>query len=547
MNSKIVFYYMRIFVAIAAFFFSQLTFSQGLKVKEFKQNLNDGSAFNAPMDDQGHPCGLIKVRTDVAELKFKGDVVGEVENKMNEYWVYMAQGSKQLGILHPNFLPMTIDFSLYGIDEVYSKATYVMILSEMKYNKEKCGVVMTVKPESATLYVDDVLVENISGNGYYQLYLPKGDHVCNVKQKGYRPYVQALTTGKGKQSLNVELESVMAELEIKCRTETAEIYVDGEMKGNSKWKGAVFAGEHRIEARQRNFEPYTQSISIAEKESRIFVIPLLKRAMGKLQIQTTPNNLPISIDSKSIGMSPCTIDIETGLHYIECAEFGLKSIRKDIDVSAGRQTITLKMEFENDEYREAWNGNMEVIKEIAENRILAYNLRGYESCAEEAVFWRERYSYPNELLDEFWIDAYRTVGKTEIIPELVKMQNNQVDVENDLKAFLDEYVIRTIDNIDSFLSEDYKEVVEKYREVAEWNLFGLASAEQVEKHTIISITEPVENRAAAKVKLLIDCEGSYKDYIVNIHLILEKDKWVVDEIGELKHNMKLFLIENGIE
>ena len=60
-----------------------LSFSQGLKVKEFKQNLNDGSAFHAPMDAEEHPCGLIKVRTDNPDLEFVGDVVGKVENKMN--------------------------------------------------------------------------------------------------------------------------------------------------------------------------------------------------------------------------------------------------------------------------------------------------------------------------------------------------------------------------------------------------------------------------------------------------------------------------------
>ena len=38
----------------------ELSFSQGLKVKEFKQSLSDGSAYHAPMDADGHPCGLIK-------------------------------------------------------------------------------------------------------------------------------------------------------------------------------------------------------------------------------------------------------------------------------------------------------------------------------------------------------------------------------------------------------------------------------------------------------------------------------------------------------
>jgi hypothetical protein len=40
--------------------------------------------------------------------------------------------------------------------------------------------------------------------------------------------VQAVKIGKGSQAINAELESVLAELEVKCKTETAEVYIDGE-------------------------------------------------------------------------------------------------------------------------------------------------------------------------------------------------------------------------------------------------------------------------------------------------------------------------------
>ena len=161
-------------VLVVSIAFSSNSFSQGFKVKEFRQNMSDGSAFHAPMDSEGHPCGLIKVRTDDGELKFKGNIVGEVDNKTNEYWVYMAQGSKSLNILHPAFMPLLINFDDYNIGEVASKATYILTLSEQKYNKEKCGLVAIVKPETAALYIDEIFIENLSGNGLYQLYLPKG-------------------------------------------------------------------------------------------------------------------------------------------------------------------------------------------------------------------------------------------------------------------------------------------------------------------------------------------------------------------------------------
>lgn len=428
MNKRVVLVFMSLLCPIAIF-------SQGFKVKNFKQNINDGSAFHAPLDADGHPCGLIKVRTDNAGLKFKGNIVGEIENKTNEYWVYMSQGSKLLNILHPNFLPMLINFGDYGIGEVSSKATYIMTLSEQKYNKEKNGLVATVRPETAALYINDVFIENLSGNGLYQLYLPKGDHICRIEQQGYRPNVQVVTTGKGTQNLNIELESVMAELDVMCKTSTAEIYVDGELKGNGSWKGALFAGEHQIEARQQNYETSTQNVSLAEKESRTFVIPELKRSMGKLRIETTPNNIPVDVDGKFVGMSPCTISIETGNHYLSSKTYGYAQYRMDFEVRNGKQTdlsIIMNIDNEIDDYDKefyvkAYKGDQNAIKELAENIIGSF-YRGGNGDPQEAIFWLEKYSHPEELLDfEGWISAYCSVGNPEKALQLYYPIKNKVE------------------------------------------------------------------------------------------------------------------------
>ena len=398
-------YLKALWIVALSLLFCQYSFSQGFKVKEFKQNVNDGSAFHAPMDADGHPCGLIKVRTDNAELKFKGNIVGDIENKTNEYWVYMAQGSKLLNILHPSFLPVLINFNDYSIGEVSSKATYILTLSEQKYNKEKSGLVATVKPETAALYIDDVFIENLSGNGLYQLYLPKGDHVCRVEQKGYRPNAQVVATGKGTQNLNVELESVMAELDVKCKTGTAEIYIDGELKGNGSWKGSIFAGEHQIEARQQNYESNSQTISIAEKESRSIVITGLKRSMGKIRVETIPSNMPIIIDGKLVGNTPCTKDVESGKHYVSCNAYGCEPYRSDVDVEGSdiaKVAFTINFnEKMKEEYEKAYNGDLSSILNLA-----CYNCisRKYK----EALFWIERHPLGEKVILD-WSDYGKDV------------------------------------------------------------------------------------------------------------------------------------------
>lgn len=470
-----------VFVFVA---WNTLAFSQGFKVKEFQQNMSDGSAFHAPMDGNGHPCGLVKVRTDNGELKFKGDIVGDVENKTNEYWVFMAQGSKSLNILHPNFLPIIVDFSSFGIDEVASKATYILTLNEQKFKKEKCGLVTTVKPETASLYINDVLIENISGNGLYQLYLPKGDYFCRIEQKGYRPIVQAITIGKGTQNLNIELESVMAELEVKCKTSTAEIFVDGEKKGNGSWKGTILAGEHQIEARQQNHESNSQNISIAEKEIRTLVIPELKRSMGKVKIVTNPSGMPVIVDGKEVGISPCTIEVESGHHYVSCKSYGVDNSRSDFETNSGK-TSEVRLQIHYGEgwlkeyYERAYNGSKDDILFLSSQACRTANY-------EEAVFWINRHPQGNNLVKYWkkygkeldinaywqcdWIQVFSEAGNPEKALEIYPLWKEYDESQGDM--FLGDLEMKYIG--DGFLKKkEYERAIQCFEKSGEDGYEGL--------------------------------------------------------------------------
>lgn len=479
---------MRFLLSLLLLLLCHMSFAQGYKVKGFEQNMNDGSAFHAPLDAEGHPCGLIKVRTDDGQLKFKGNIVGEVENKTNEYWVYMSHGSKTLNILHPNFLPIIVDFSTMGVDEIASKSTYILTLSEQKFKKEKCGLVATVKPESATLYIDDLRIYNMSGNGLYQLYLPKGEHICRIEEKGYRPNVQVIAIGKAVQNMNVELESVMAELEVKCKTGTAEIYIDGELKGNGTWKGAVFAGEHQIEVRQNNFAPNTQTISIGEKESKTITLPELKRSMGKIKLLTNPSGVGVIVDGEIVGISPCTIDIESGKHYASCKSYGIENIRSEFEVNGGKtETVTLEIKYSDgnlkEHYQGAYNGNL--------NDILHLTIEaGRYQDFEQAFYWINKHPQKDYLIHNWlsywkskkddeaiygywhfnWVEMYSLAGNPEKALELYPI--TKADEESCGGMFLGELYMKYIG--DAFLKKkEYDKAINCYEKSGNDGFEGL--------------------------------------------------------------------------
>lgn len=127
-----------------------------------------------------------------------------------------------------------------------------------------------------------------------------------------------------------------------------------------------------------------------------------------------------------------------------------------------------------------------------------------------------------------------------------KEQYSKEYIERDLKAFLAEYVNTMNDNIGGCLSKDYNAVISKWQaneSLGEYNLFGLNSSATVEKYSILGISEPIDDRVCAQVTLSVEDEDNYRDEKVNIYLTLENDKWLVDEIDEVKQGMKNALEE----
>lgn len=72
----------------------------------------------------------MKVRLAAEDVQFEGWVVGDVQYKISEYWVYMAKGSKRLTVKTKGYLPLDIEFSDYQVNTLESKVTYQLVISK---------------------------------------------------------------------------------------------------------------------------------------------------------------------------------------------------------------------------------------------------------------------------------------------------------------------------------------------------------------------------------------------------------------------------------
>lgn len=348
--------------------------AQGIAIKEFKEVPSGTDAFHAPTDTNGAPSGLLKVRTMVNDLRFEGNVVGSPKNENNEYFVFLAKGTREITIKRPCTLPLRLNFSDYGIEEISSKCTYQAILKDVKIHPRKNKIILRVSPSQAQVLVDGHMLDN-DNEGMYQLLLPKGDYVCRAEMKGYRPQLIVVRCGKEEQNINIELESLLAELEISCKTTTAEIFVDSLLKGRGQWRGLITPGAHTIKVSLNDFESQEKIITLLEKDCKSVTFSNLVRSKASLLVKSNPIPCDVYIDGIYKGESSSIInDLTTGEHNATFKQkFGYKPIQKVLNINSSKDNI-VQVDFEplDDVYRRAFQGELKSIINLAEKH--SYNI-----------------------------------------------------------------------------------------------------------------------------------------------------------------------------
>lgn len=103
--------------------------SQEIKVLSMTHLEKDLSArVYSRQDMNGTVCALVRVQVPLDGAIFEGNIVGDVQFNVNEYLVYMTNGSKSLVVRHPKYHTLTIDFGDYGVASVASRSTYALVL-----------------------------------------------------------------------------------------------------------------------------------------------------------------------------------------------------------------------------------------------------------------------------------------------------------------------------------------------------------------------------------------------------------------------------------
>ena len=215
---------------------------QDVAVKYFTLVPSDLSVQIQPRKDlNGKNCALVKVGIGLQGVQFEGNIMGEIANKVGEYWVYMPRGCRMLKVKHPNCSPIMVTFANFGIEKLESNRTYQLTLkvSNVPQTVQQQTLTIRYSPSSAMVLIDSKLIKG--SNGIVKTTLPIGQHsymvICDgyeseegtVKLKGSSPSnlqvalnKEILSTGKNESTFTKE-EQQTAQTDVTSLGESTSI------------------------------------------------------------------------------------------------------------------------------------------------------------------------------------------------------------------------------------------------------------------------------------------------------------------------------------
>ena len=319
-------------------------FAQNISVSSFKSldtDLTANTAGTMEKDQNGETAALIKVVTTQTGFTFDGGALGIVKTKQTpgEIWVYIPRGSKKITIKHPQLGVLRDYFFPIAIE---SARTYEMVLiagevqTVVKQARTSQYVVFQLMPPDAVVELDGELLK--TEGGVASKMMKFGTYNYRVQAPNYLLEAGSVTVDdpNNKKVVNISLKPNFAKVTINVDN-NAEIWVNGEKKGEGSWSGNLGAGTYELEAKKEGHRSTTITQDfIVTAEPQIVKLQTPTPIYGEADINSSPGMADIFIDGKKVGQTPLLLsDLLVGLHTISIIKEGYESENKTITIKEG--------------------------------------------------------------------------------------------------------------------------------------------------------------------------------------------------------------------
>ena len=398
----------RFFLSILNIILVATVHSQSISVCSFKlldSDLTANTAGTMEQDQNGEVAALIKVVTTQTGFTFDGGAMGIVKTKQTpgEIWVYLPRGSKkitikhpQLGVLRDYYFPVSID-AARTYEMVLISGTVQTVVQQARTSQY---VVFQLTPPNAIVELDGSLLQTVDGTASKMMKF--GSYDYRVQAPNYFPEVGKVTINDpdNKKIVNVSLKPNFSKVTLTVAN-NAEIWINGEKKGNGTWTGDLGEGTYEFEAKQQGHRStLTTRDLIVTQEPQTINLQTPTPIYGEADINSSPAMADIYIDGEKMGKTPQMVSkLLIGSHQLRISKNGYDDLTTSIIIKEG-ETTSLSVQLEKKK-------NVATTTKDAINQSSSDNFDNPKDNAQKAKYY-------NNIVDE----AMKKVSKeTGIITE----------------------------------------------------------------------------------------------------------------------------------
>lgn len=260
-------------IVITLFCVISLSAQDSLKVKSFELDPTDLTAQQRNVKDgNGDICALVKVQMVDKEVKFEGDIIGQSEQQKNEYYVFLINGTQRLKVVSQKALPLEIEFSDYGIDELKGGSTYVL---KIVWSEKAPGVSFHVGIPNVAITVEGKTYTT-DEMGDLDLPLANGKYSYAVEKDNYVTVFDTLTIDRLPVIKNITLQTDSRLKDKGLLTLTyplkAEFTVEPTSDASSKpakkkvvtGEALALNGDYQVSFKKKKYVPETISVTVKQ-------------------------------------------------------------------------------------------------------------------------------------------------------------------------------------------------------------------------------------------------------------------------------------------
>lgn len=221
--------------------------------------------------DEGKLCALIRVVTNLSDLEVRADALGIVkqEKHSGELWIYVPYGARSLSFSHEGYFPLLYQYA-ESIEEgtVYELRLSSLETSEaMAHNKNTQLFVLTLNPEDATVFIDDMEVN--SEFGVFAAMMSKGEHTYKVTADQYEDAEGSFILEDQPVRETAVLNPLFGSFNLSTLPENDfKISVNGEFVGVSPFKSDhMEPGSYQVHIEKDKFYPVDTLIRLREGDN----------------------------------------------------------------------------------------------------------------------------------------------------------------------------------------------------------------------------------------------------------------------------------------